>query len=381
MSASFTPIHRSSACFDVWLPHVTMLFVFYTASCICIHLHSLYVQRVRLTILKLTCRKKTKAKRRTSTHQRTDKPFLACIHVQPACTRVFSVFTCVLGSSLYVHLVYDCLKQPASVLNFCRTDVPVHDMKGAALVPATGHTDMLCVPCIVACSCNESFFHDQSVNLSLSCGWDSWPCGWGSLSCGWDSWPCGWGILFCSWDDWPCGWGYRLCSWSGRLGVCNHRSHARGLWESHFLHKVPMYIAAKQNHCFGHMAISVTAASGSCRSHYTMIIQCHEGKTMKNYEFMLTSIDFGMRTFIRQKQHWFRCTLRLMLRRRRYCKRNCSLARALSLLLLLGGDIESNPGPSKEWLKKQAKKQRYLLQREQVLKKRKLDYAENPEPK
>ena len=116
-----------------------------------------------------------------------------------------------LGSSLYVHLVYDSLKQPVSVLNFCRTDVPVHDMKGAAFVLATGHTDMLYVPCIVACSCKESFFHDQSVNLSL-------PCGWGSLSCGWDSWPCGWGSLFCSWDDWPCGWGY-IGSVAGVVGL------------------------------------------------------------------------------------------------------------------------------------------------------------------
>ena len=27
--------------------------------------------------------------------------------------------------------------------------------------------------------------------------------------------------------------------------------------------------------------------------------------------------------------------------------------------------MESNPGPSKEWLKKQAKKQKYVLQREE----------------
>ena len=51
------------------------------------------------------------------------------------------------------------------------------------------------------------------------------------------------------------------------------------------------------------------------------------------------------------------------------------------MLLLLGGDIESNPGPSKEWLKKQAKKQKYMLQREEILEKRRLYNAESPEPK
>ena len=51
------------------------------------------------------------------------------------------------------------------------------------------------------------------------------------------------------------------------------------------------------------------------------------------------------------------------------------------MLLLLGGDVESNPGPSKEWLKKQAKKQKYVLQREEILEKRRLDYAESSELK
>ena len=68
--------------------------------------------------------------------------------------------------------------------------------------------------------------------------------------------------------------------------------------------------------------------------------------------------------------------------RRHYCKHNSSFfAKALSLLLLLGGDVESNPGPSREWLRKQAKKQQYLLQREEILVKCRLDYAESPEPK
>ena len=51
------------------------------------------------------------------------------------------------------------------------------------------------------------------------------------------------------------------------------------------------------------------------------------------------------------------------------CKRNSSFAKPLSLLLLLGGDIESTSGPSNEWLKKQAKKQKYVLQRVEILEK------------
>ena len=103
-------------------------------------------------------------------------------------------------------------------------------------------------------------------------------------------------------------------------------------------------------------------------------------KTM-NYAIVLIIIDAGTRAFIHQRQQLFRCTLWLLLRKRRYCRHNCTLARALNLLLLLGGDIELNPGPSKAWLKKQARTQKYLLQRKEVLEKRRNDYAENPEPK
>ena len=82
---------------------------------------------------------------------------------------------------------------------------------------------------------------------------------------------------------------------------------------------------------------------------------------MRNYAFILRTIDTGMRTFTCHRQHWFRCTLQLLLHRRRYCKDNCKLCidnnKVFSLLLLLGGDIKSNPGPSKEWLRKQTKKQ------------------------
>ena len=39
------------------------------------------------------------------------------------------------------------------------------------------------------------------------------------------------------------------------------------------------------------------------------------------------------------------CTLHHLLRRRCYCKGNFCLPRALSILLLLGGDVELNPDP------------------------------------
>ena len=130
-------------------------------------------------------------------------------------------------------------------------------------------------------------------------------------------------------------------------------------------------------HIYDKMGI-ITAAYGT----YSALCQNHNDKIMKNYGLVAATIDGSVRSFLCQRQHWLRCTLRLLQRRRRYCKHNSySLAKALSFLLLLGGDVKSNPGPSREWLRKQAKKQQYLLQREEILVKRRLDYAESPETK
>ena len=137
-----------------------------------------------------------------------------------------------------------------------------------------------------------------------------------------------------------------------------------------------MYVAAVHDY----VRITGTAANGDCYSHCTTIFLYLNDKTMRNYAFILSTIDTGVRTFTCHRQHWFRCTLQLLLHRRRYCKDNYTLAKVFSLLLLLGGDIKSNPGPSKEWLRKQTKKQNYLLQRDKILEKQRLDYAENPEP-
>ena len=60
--------------------------------------------------------------------------------------------------------------------------------------------------------------------------------------------------------------------------------------------------------------------------------------------------------YIQQRRLWFLCTLQFLLHRRHHCKHKLAFARTLTLLLLLGGDVETNPGPSKQWLKNQADK-------------------------
>ena len=76
-----------------------------------------------------------------------------------------------------------------------------------------------------------------------------------------------------------------------------------------------------------------TVTHGLCHGHYTDIHIQYHGIPMRHYP--LVSI---------LKRPWFRCSLCYLLRRRCYCKRNIHLARALNLLLLLGGDVELNPG-------------------------------------
>ena len=61
-------------------------------------------------------------------------------------------------------------------------------------------------------------------------------------------------------------------------------------------------------------------------------------------------------TVVQQRRLWFLCPLQFLLHRRHHCKHRLAFARTLTLLLLLGGDVETNPGPSKQWLKNQADK-------------------------
>ena len=84
---------------------------------------------------------------------------------------------------------------------------------------------------------------------------------------------------------------------------------------------------------------------------------------------------------IRQRRLWFLCTSQFLLHRRHHCKHRLAFARTLTLLLLLGGDVETNPGPSKQWLKNQADKKWYLLHREEILAKKRLQCADTPEHK
>ena len=92
------------------------------------------------------------------------------------------------------------------------------------------------------------------------------------------------------------------------------------------------YVAAVQN---DYVSIAVTAIYRTSHSHNTAIFQHLEGRTLKNYAFILSTIDTGMGTFNWWRQHWFRCTLQLLLHRRCYCKHNYTLAKVFSLLLLL----------------------------------------------
>ena len=65
----------------------------------------------------------------------------------------------------------------------------------------------------------------------------------------------------------------------------------------------------------------------------------------------------------------------------RTCKYKFALAHAMGLILLLGGDVEYNPGPSKQWQRRQAKKQWYKTQKDDILARQKLQYAQEPQPK
>ena len=56
------------------------------------------------------------------------------------------------------------------------------------------------------------------------------------------------------------------------------------------------------------------------------------------------AIDNSGTTYLKRWQWFFRKLLHL-LRKRRWCKRNFQLMCAFSILLLLGGDVELNPGP------------------------------------
>ena len=165
-----------------------------------------------------------------------------------------------------------------------------------------------------------------------------------------------------------------------------------------------VYSYRPQSHKIINQDVSLPCGNGSPRCHYTAILVKHCASYMKltvvsrpivhgdlfiwqrtqlyhaacMKDIVLSwSFPHGL-AYIQQRKLWFLCTLGFLLYRQCSCRRTLAVTRALTLLLLLEGDIESNPEPSKQWLKKQPDKQQYLLQREKILSRKRLQYAENP---
>ena len=131
-------------------------------------------------------------------------------------------------------------------------------------------------------------------------------------------------------------------------------------------------------HCVSYM--KQTVVLGSLAHDTSLICEITQLQYASCMKHTVVSWPFSLdHAYIRQRKLWFLCTLRFLLRRRRHCKQKLALARTLTLLLLLGGDIETNPGPSKQWQRRQADKQRYLLQRKEILTRKHLQYAEEPQ--
>ena len=77
--------------------------------------------------------------------------------------------------------------------------------------------------------------------------------------------------------------------------------------------------------------------------HYTSMIEKIDYLPCNHYSCMIDKGSSGT-LYLKRRQWYFRKLLHL-LRKRQWCKRNFQLMRALSILLLLGGDVELNPGP------------------------------------
>ena len=77
--------------------------------------------------------------------------------------------------------------------------------------------------------------------------------------------------------------------------------------------------------------------------HYTSMIENIVYLPSNHYSCVIDGGSSGT-MYLKRRQWYFRKLLHL-LRKRRWCKRNFQLMRAFSILLLLGGDVELNPGP------------------------------------
>ena len=77
--------------------------------------------------------------------------------------------------------------------------------------------------------------------------------------------------------------------------------------------------------------------------HYTSMIEKIVYLPSNHYSCVRDRGSCG--TMYLKRRQWFFRKLLHLLRKRRWCKRNFQLMRAFSILLLLGGDVELNPGP------------------------------------
>ena len=134
-------------------------------------------------------------------------------------------------------------------------------------------------------------------------------------------------------------------------------------------------------HCVSyiHIYMKQTVVWGSVACDSSLIHEITQLQYAYCMKHTVASWPFSLgHAYIQQRRLWFLCTLQFLLHRRHHCKHRLAFARTLTLLLLLGGDVETSPGPSKQWLKNQADKKRYLLHREKLLAKKRLQYADAP---
>ena len=107
------------------------------------------------------------------------------------------------------------------------------------------------------------------------------------------------------------------------------------------IHEIKMYTDLNEMNLDG-FTILMSVTYEPCHGHFTTNSLEYHDIPMKHYHLVFV---LHKNMCIHQRRQWFRCTLHHLLRRRRYCKSNFRLACSLSILLLLGRDVELNPGP------------------------------------
>ena len=207
------------------------------------------------------------------------------------------------------------------------------------------------------CAINSLCMHEHDVtgiayllSVQLPCCGDLPCCWWGHLPCWWGHLPRFWGYVPCCWGHLPCCWGYSTCSWGEPN--CDHNAHGLSyIWTCDYenvtactMQKLVSYTVLQNDMNFTDLAITVSAIHEPHHGHVTSNCHRYYG-IMRHYQMVF---EMHINTRSHQRRQWFSCTLRHLLRRRRHCRRNFRLANALSLLLLLGGDIELNPGPRQD---------------------------------